>query len=110
VTVDDSATERAHGHSDVFDQCSNALVADVPTRATSAAKAPRSRTPVRWFREDSIVERLASHLQHVAFELGQLIEEENAVMRQRPLAGPGELPAAVPADVGDRVGHERGAW
>lgn len=37
--------------------------------------------------DNVIFERLTQHLQHVLAELGQLIEEENAAMRQADLAG-----------------------
>jgi len=35
---------------------------------------------------DTLLEGLAQHLEHVTFELGEIIQEEDAVMRQRHLA------------------------
>jgi hypothetical protein len=49
--------------------------------------------------------RLAQHLQPVTCARGQLVEEQDAVVRQRHLARPGELPAADAADGGDGVGR-----
>ena len=51
----------------------------------------------------AVLERLAQHLEHVAAELGQLVEEEHAVVRQRHLAGPRDGAAADQAGVGDGV-------
>jgi hypothetical protein len=53
--------------------------------------------------ENTLLERLPQHLQHVAFELGHLIEGEEAVVRQRHLTGHGDVAAADQADVGDGV-------
>jgi hypothetical protein len=39
----------------------------------------------------SALERLPPHLQHVACALGQLIQEQDAVVRQRHLAGHRQL-------------------
>jgi len=75
------------------------------TRATSVANATRSVTGGRLYVYDTILERLPPHRQHVACALGPLVEEENAVMRPRHLPRHGQLPAAVPAGVGDRVGR-----
>jgi hypothetical protein len=71
------------------------------SRDAKAANALRLRTCGRLLVENTILERLPSHLQPVACECGQLIEDEDAVVRQRSLTGPGELPAADSADVGD---------
>jgi hypothetical protein len=58
---------------------------------------------------DSIVERLAQPVQHMPCAFGQLVEEEDAMVRQRHLPGHGDLAAANQADVGDGVvwGAER---
>ena len=51
--------------------------------------------------------RLAEHLQHFALELRQLVQEivqeEDTVMRQAHLAGPGDRAAADQPRVGDGV-------
>jgi hypothetical protein len=71
--------------------------------AASMASSERPRTHARLYSYDTILERLPPHLKHVAFELGPLIEEEDAVGRTRHLAGPGDLPAVDHADIGDGV-------
>jgi hypothetical protein len=60
----------------------------------------------------TLLERLAQDFQHVAFELGQFIQKEHAVVRQRHFAGHRHLAAAEQADVRDGVvgGRERGVW
>jgi hypothetical protein len=44
--------------------------------------------------DHAVFERLAQRFEHGAAELGQLIEKQHAVVRQRHLAGPGDGPAA----------------
>jgi hypothetical protein len=56
----------------------------VGTRATSSARtatAVRVMPCGRLYAEDTLLERLAHDLEHVAFELGQLIQEEPPVVR-----------------------------
>jgi hypothetical protein len=48
---------------------------------------------------DTLLEGLAQDFQHVACALGQFIQEEHAVVRQRHFAGPRHLAAADQADV-----------
>ena len=52
---------------------------------------------------DRILAGLVQHLQHVSFELGQLVQEEHAVVGERDLAGPGDRAAAGEPRVGDGV-------
>ena len=63
-------------------------------------------------RDVAVLQRLPQHLEHVALELRQLIEEEHAVVRQAHLARPGDLAAADQARVGDGVVRraERPRW
>ena len=51
--------------------------------------------------------RLGQDLQRIAAELWQLIQDEHAVVGQRHLARPGEVPAADQPHIGDRL--RRGA-
>ena len=51
----------------------------------------------------SVFERLAQDLQCGAGELGELVEEEDAAVGERDLAGDGVLSAAEEADGGDGV-------
>jgi len=44
------------------------------------------------------LERLAQHLEHVAAEFRQLVEEEHALVRKRDLAGPRRRAAAHERD------------
>ena len=52
---------------------------------------------------DSILERLSEHFEDVTLEFGQLIEEDDAVVRPRHLPRHGDLAAAEHADAGDGV-------
>jgi hypothetical protein len=51
--------------------------------------------------EETIAERLAQDLEDMALELGQLIQEQDAVVRQRHLTGHGQLTTADHADIGN---------
>ncbi len=51
----------------------------------------------------AVLQRLAQNLQRAAFELGQLVEEEHAVVREGDFAGAGNRAATEQADVGDGV-------
>ena len=62
---------------------------EVVSRAAKVAKTLNSRTPARLYVCDPILERLAQHLQQVAFELGPLVEAQEAVVRQRHRTGMG---------------------
>jgi hypothetical protein len=64
-------------------------------RAAKAAKTLRSRRPVKLYVYETLLQRLASHLQDMTAELGQFIEEEHAVVGQRHLARP--RPGSSPA-------------
>jgi hypothetical protein len=69
----------------------------------NTASAVRSSEPARWLFDDSILGWLLQHLEDMAFELRELIEEEDAMMRQRHLPGHGHLAPIDQADVGDGV-------
>jgi hypothetical protein len=58
----------------------------VITRAAKAANAGRSRTPARRFRDDSLFERLAEHLEDLTPALRAFVQEAHAMVRPRPLA------------------------
>ena len=62
----------------------------------NSAKSLKSRTCGRLYSCDTLIEGLAQDLQDVAAELRQLIQEEYPVVRQRHLAGHGDLAAADP--------------
>jgi hypothetical protein len=59
---------------------------EVMSRAAKAAKALRSRTPAKLCVYDTLLQRLPQHLQDMAAELGPFIQEEHAMVGQRPLA------------------------
>ena len=63
----------------------------VTSRATSAAKVVMSRRRGRRYSCDTVLERLAQGLEHMAPKLGQLIQEEDAVVRQRHVARHGHV-------------------
>jgi hypothetical protein len=46
---------------------------EVERRAAKAAKTLRSRTPARLYLDDTLLERLAYNLKHIAFEFGLLV-------------------------------------
>jgi hypothetical protein len=50
-----------------------------------------------------MLQRLAQHLQHLALELGQLVQEQHPVMRQAHLSRPGNGAAADEAGIGEGV-------
>lgn len=54
-------------------------------------------------RDRAIFERLAQHFEGGAVELGQFVEEEDAIMGEADLAGRGRRAAADEAGVADRV-------
>ena len=51
-----------------------------------ASREERMPTDAR-DRDDAVLERLAERLQHRAWKLGQLVEQQNAAMRERDLSG-----------------------
>jgi hypothetical protein len=53
----------------------------VTSRATSVAKVVMSRRRRRRYFCDTVLERLAQGLEHIVPKLGQLIQEEDAVVR-----------------------------
>jgi hypothetical protein len=59
---------------------------DVVSRAAKVAKTLKSSTPARLYVYDTLLERLAQDLEHMTAKLGQFIQEEHAVVRQRYLA------------------------
>jgi hypothetical protein len=56
---------------------------------------------------DALLEWLAEHLEHMTPALGQFVQEEHAMVRQRPLARQRDLAAAAPPH--SRDGLMRGA-
>jgi hypothetical protein len=73
------------------------------SRAAKAAKARRFMTPARLYLCDTLLERLAQDFQDVAAELRQFIQQEHAVVRQRPLAGQRHLAPADQPHIRDGV-------
>jgi hypothetical protein len=55
---------------------------ELVSRAAKVAKTLKSRTPARLYVDDTLLERLAQHLQDVAAELRQFIQKENTIMCQ----------------------------
>ena len=76
---------------------------EVMSRAAKVAKTLKSRTPVRLYVYETLLQRLAPDLEDMAPELWPCIQEEHAVVRQRHLARPGEVPAAEQPHVRDRL-------
>jgi hypothetical protein len=76
------------------------LVLTCRDRATSVTKSARL---ARLYSYDTLLERLAQDLRHVAFELGQFIQEAHAVVRQRHVARHQHLAVADQADIPDGV-------
>ena len=54
-------------------------------------------------RTAALFDRLSEHFEHVPAELGHLVEEQHAVVRQADLARPRVLPAADERHIRDRV-------
>ena len=54
-----------------------------------------SRTLARWSCGDPIIERLPQDLEHTRFALRELIEEEHAMVGQRPVAGHRHVAPAI---------------
>jgi hypothetical protein len=52
---------------------------------------------------DTLLKGLTQNLQHVAAELRQFLQEENAMMRQRHLTGHGDVRAADQSHIRDGV-------
>jgi hypothetical protein len=73
------------------------------TRIAKSAKLLRSRTPAKLYLYDTLPKRLSQDLEDMPPELRQFIQEENAVVCQRYLARPGEVPAANPPHVRHRL-------
>jgi hypothetical protein len=71
--------------------------------AASATRAERSRTRGRLYLCDAILKRLAQDLEDMALELRQLIQEQDAMVRQRHLPRQGQVAAADQAHIGDGV-------
>jgi hypothetical protein len=79
----------------------------VGSRAAMAATTWPSTTPGRLYLYDTLLERLAQDFQDVTAELRELIEKQNAFVRQRHLARHGHLAPTDQPDV--RNGVVRGA-
>ena len=73
--------------------------------ATSVNRAGNSTDPTARVIDDAaVLERLPQSLDGVATELGELVEEQDAVVREADLAGPhGRAPAAEQPDRRDRM-------
>jgi hypothetical protein len=69
----------------------------------NSAKPLRSRTCGRLYLYDTLLKRLAQDFQDVSCALGQLVQEEHAVVRQRHLPGPRHLPTTDQANVREGV-------
>jgi hypothetical protein len=67
------------------------------------AKSWQLSTFWRLYLYETLLARLAQDLQNVAAELWQLIQKENAVVRQRHVAGHRDLPAPDQPRIRDRV-------
>ena len=77
---------------------------EVMSRAANVAKTlAKSKTPARLYVYETLLQRLASHLQDVAAALGQFIQEQHAIVCQRHLARHRHLTPADQPHVGDRV-------
>jgi hypothetical protein len=66
----------------------------VITRRATSAKRLTSRTPARLYGYETLLQRLAQNLQHMAAALGQFILEEQAVVGQRHFARHRDVAAA----------------
>jgi hypothetical protein len=75
------------------------------TCAAIAASAARPRTRGRWSAYNTRLERLTQDLEDMPPELRPCIQEEDAVVCQRHLAWPGEVPTGDPPHIGDRLGR-----
>jgi len=73
------------------------------TRAANAASAARSRMLARLYSEDTLHQRLSQDLEDMAPELRQLMQEQDAMVRQGQLPRQGPLAAADHAHIGDGV-------
>ena len=85
-----------------------AFLAAITCRANSA-KVLRSSTAARLYVYDPIIERLTQDLQDMAAALGQLIQEEQAMVGQRHLAGHQYVAAADQPRIRDRMGGAKWA-
>jgi hypothetical protein len=63
----------------------------------------RSRTPARLYVYDTVLERLAQDLEHMTATLGPFIQEEDAVVGQRHVAGHRHGAPADQPDIRDGV-------
>jgi hypothetical protein len=72
-------------------------------RAASMASATKSAIGVQWLVEETIFDRLAQDIEDMGFELGPLIQKQDAMMPQRPLCRYGQLAAAVHANIRSRM-------
>jgi hypothetical protein len=90
---------------------------EVVSHTANLAKILRSKTPARLSAYDALFERLASDLDPMAAKLGEFVEEQDAVVGPRPLAGRRHLATPDQPDSGDGVvrgatrasGHHRRA-
>src|SRR5262245_26029444 len=81
----------------------------VSTLRAKPAKLSQLRSCGRSYACDTLLQRLAQYLQHMAAALGQFIEKEHAVVGPRHLARQGHVAATDPPRVGNRLmrGAER---
>src|SRR6266542_5340542 len=72
-------------------------------RYLSADTVVKSMIHAKLYSCDTLLDRLSQHFEHVPLELGELIQEQEAMVRQGHLLQHGQLAAADQADIGDRV-------
>jgi hypothetical protein len=60
--------------------------------AASETSSARSRTPKRLYVYDTLLERFSPDLEHMALELGPLIQQQEALVRQGHRTWHGPLP------------------
>src|SRR5215813_8643821 len=75
----------------------------VITRAANTARGLRSRTRGRLYACDAVLEQLAQDLEHMPATLRQLIQAEDAVVRQRHLARHRHVGSADQPHIRDRM-------
>jgi hypothetical protein len=79
---------------------------------TKCRKSLGVRTLWRLYSCETLLERLPQHFEHMAAELGQFIQEEDAVVGQRHFARQRHLAAPDQPHLGDgeRGGATRAGW
>jgi hypothetical protein len=75
----------------------------VNSRLAKLTTSHRFMTLWRLYVYETLLQRLAQHFEHVAAELRQFVQKQDAVVRPRHLAWQGHLAAPDQADIGDGV-------